>query len=84
LRPREPAKTLAHVIRGEIGQAVPMKPDHRLPDNLLVEAERGEPLSRIHEELSDSGVMLGLPARRRDFQRQKQRKPARCRRTVSG
>ena len=32
-----------------------------------------------------SGVMLGLPARRRDFQRQKQRKPARCqRRTVSG
>ena len=32
-----------------------------------------------------SGVMLGLPARRRDFQRQKERKPARCqRRTVSG
>ena len=30
-------------------------------------------------------VMLGLPARRRDFQRQKQRKPARCQRmTVSG
>ena len=28
---------------------------------------------------------LGLPARRRDFQRQKERKPARCqRRTVSG
>jgi hypothetical protein len=38
-----------------------MKPDHRLPDNLLVEAERGEPLSRIHEELSDSGVMLACP-----------------------
>jgi hypothetical protein len=34
-----------------------MKPDHRLPDNLLVEAERGEPLS----ELSDSGVMLACP-----------------------
>jgi len=32
-----------------------------------------------------SGVMLGLPGRRRDFQRQKERKPARCqRRTVSG
>ena len=38
---------------------------------------------RISRRLS--GVMLGLPARRRDFQRQKQRKPARCqRRTVSG
>src|SRR4051794_29889788 len=32
-----------------------------------------------------SGGTLGLPARRRDFQRQKERKPARCHRiTVSG
>ena len=40
-------------------------------------------ISRISRRIS--GVTLGLPARRRDFQRQKERKPARCHRiTTSG
>ena len=40
-------------------------------------------ISRISRRIS--GATLGLPARRRDFQRQKERKPARCHRiTVSG
>jgi hypothetical protein len=40
-------------------------------------------ISRISRRIS--GVTLGLPARRRDLQRQKERKPARCQRiTVSG
>ena len=40
-------------------------------------------ISRISRRIS--GVTLGLPARRLDFQRQKERKPARCHRiTVSG
>ena len=40
-------------------------------------------ISRISRRIS--GGTLGLPARRRDFQRQKERKPARCQRiTVSG
>ena len=40
-------------------------------------------ISRISRRIS--GGTLGLPARRRDFQRQKERKPARCHRTtVSG
>ena len=51
LRPREAAKNAPHVMRGKIGQAeIPMKPDHRLRDNLLVEAERSEPLSRIFRQ----------------------------------
>ena len=40
-------------------------------------------ISRISRRIS--GATLGLPARRRDFQRQKERKPARCQWiTVSG
>ena len=40
-------------------------------------------ISRISRRIS--GGTLGLPARRLDFQRQKERKPARCHRiTVSG
>ena len=40
-------------------------------------------ISRISRRIF--GGTLGLPARRRDFQRQKERKPARCHRiTVSG
>ena len=40
-------------------------------------------ISRISRRIS--GGTLGLPARRRDFQRQKERKPVRCHRiTVSG
>src|SRR5436189_3177212 len=40
-------------------------------------------ISRISRRISS--VTFGLPERRRDFQRQKERKPARCQRiTVSG
>src|SRR5690349_3529403 len=62
--PESLPRTLAHVIRGEIGQAeFPMKPDHRLPSNLLVEAERSEPLSRIHDEFGNAPaleILVGL------------------------
>jgi len=37
-------------------------------------------ISRISRRIS--GATLGLPARRRDFQRQNERKPARCQRTI--
>jgi hypothetical protein len=40
-----------------------MKPDHRRPGNLLVEAERSEPLSRIQDELGNAPaleILVGL------------------------
>ena len=41
--------------------------------------------AHLSDQCRISGVTLGLPARRRDFQRQKERKPALCQRiTVSG
>src|SRR4051794_38991670 len=51
-------------MRRKIGQAeIPMKPDHRLRDNFLVEAEGSEPLSRIHDEFGNTpalGILIGL------------------------
>ena len=48
---------------------------------------RGAPqrgLARLISRMSRriSGATLGLPACRRDFQRQNERKPARCQRTI--